>query len=177
MGVSVAIRLELGGRDEIAIISHYDIIQSRSWERHEVVKVKSEPLSQADYEALANLRYALRQFTAFSSTEAQAAGLPPQQHQALLAIIGHSDKTLMTIGALAERLLIAPQTATELVNRLVEAGLVDRITDPNDRRRHGLTLTVKAADLMHSLSAVHLQKVQEMAPILIEILEEFSRRA
>jgi DNA-binding MarR family transcriptional regulator len=134
---------------------------------------KSEPLSQADYEALANLRYALRQFTAFSSTEAQAAGLPPQQHQALLAIKGHAQEHQMTIGALAERLLIAPQTATELVNRLAEAGLVDRMTDPNDRRRHGLALTGKAEALLKPLSIVHLHKLRLMAPALIEILRAF----
>ena len=136
---------------------------------------KSEPLSQADYEALANLRYALRQFTAFSSTEAQAAGLPPQQHQALLAIKGHSDARPMTIGELAERLLIAPQTATELVNRLAEAGLVDRIADPGDRRRHGLALTAKAETLMQALSVVHFRKLRQMAPALIEILQAFGR--
>ncbi|MGV8856772.1 MAG: MarR family winged helix-turn-helix transcriptional regulator [Devosia sp.] len=134
---------------------------------------KSEPLNQADYEALANLRYALRQFTAFSSTEAQAAGLPPQQHQALLAIMGDTTEHNMTIGTLAERLLIAPQTATELANRLVEAGLVDRVTDPNDRRRHGLALTDTAEALMQPLSIVHLHKLRQMAPALIEILKAF----
>ena len=134
---------------------------------------KSEPLSQADYEALANLRYALRQFTAFSSTEAQAAGLPPQQHQALLAIKGHAEEHPMTIGTLAERLLIAPQTGTELVNRLVDADLVDRITDPNDRRRQALVLTAKAEALMQSLSVVHFRKLRQMAPALIEILRAF----
>jgi DNA-binding MarR family transcriptional regulator len=137
---------------------------------------RHEQLSQSDYEALANLRYALRQFTAFSSAEAQAAGLPPQQHQALLAIKGHPQKNQMTVGALAERLLIAPQTATELVNRLVEAGLVERITDANDRRRHSLILTAKAEVSMQSLSVVHLHKVRQLAPTLIEILEAFSRQ-
>ena len=136
---------------------------------------KSEPLSQADYEALANLRHALRQFTAFSSTEAQAAGLPPQQHQALLAIKGHAEAHPMTIGALAERLLIAPQTATELVNRLVEAGLVGRVTDPDDRRRQALVLTAKAEALMQPLSVVHLRKLRQMAPALIELLQAFGR--
>lgn len=141
----------------------------------EVNEARSKQLSQADYEALANLRFALRQFTAFSSSEAQAAGLPPQQHQALLVIKGHPENLQVTIGTLAERLLIAPQTATELANRMVEAGLVDRIADPNDRRRQGLVLTEKAEASMQSLSAAHLRKVRQMAPALIEILQAFSR--
>lgn len=133
---------------------------------------QAQKLSQADYEALADLRYALRQFTAFSSTEAQAAGLPPQQHQALLAIKGHPTSQ-MTIGVLAERLLIAPQTATELVNRLAGAGLVDRMPHPTDRRRQELFLTAKAEALMQSLSIIHLRRLRQMAPTLIEILEAF----
>ena len=54
-----------------------------------MVQSSDETLSQADYEALATLRYTLRKFTDFSTSAAQEAGLPPQQHQALLAIKGN----------------------------------------------------------------------------------------
>jgi hypothetical protein len=54
----------------------------------EIMSAKShaDALSPGDYEALANLRHALRKFTEFSSSEVQKLGLTPQQHQALLAI-------------------------------------------------------------------------------------------
>lgn len=133
------------------------------------------PLSAADYAALAELRYALRRFTAFSASAAHAAGLPPQQHQALLAIKGHSGVPAMTVGALAERLLIAPQTATELVNRLAEAGLVARITDSGDRRRHALALTAKAETILASLSVAHMRELRQLAPALIGILTGLNR--
>ncbi len=42
----------------------------------------------------------------------------------------------MTVGTLAERLVVAPHTATELTGRLVAAGLVARVVDLADRRRH-----------------------------------------
>ncbi|MBB3429098.1 hypothetical protein FHT85_006129 [Rhizobium sp. BK312] len=51
-------------------------------------KTHEDALSPGDYEALANLRYALRKFTEFSNAEVSNLGLTPQQHQALLAIKG-----------------------------------------------------------------------------------------
>ena len=100
-----------------------------------------------------------------------SAGLPPQQHQALLTIKGHAGPAPMSVGALAEQLLIAPQTATELVNRLAEAGLVVRMTDAGDRRRQALALTDKAEALLNSLTVVHLREIRQLAPALIDLLQ------
>jgi DNA-binding MarR family transcriptional regulator len=134
-------------------------------------ETRPDRLTQADYEALARLRYALRRFLAFSSSAAQSKGLPPQQHQALLAIKGSPGGRPMTVGLLAEQLLIAPHSATELVGRLVDAGLVTRETDPADRRRLVLSLTREAEDLLAALSAAHLREIREIAPALVEVLK------
>ena len=135
------------------------------------------PLRQEDYEALADLRFALRQFMDFSASAAQSEGLPVQQHQALLAIKGQRGGETMTIGMLAERLIIAPHTATELVGRLSDAGLVERHADPVDRRRQTLLLTEKADELLTRLSAVHLSEIRVMAPKLIKLLLELQKTA
>jgi DNA-binding MarR family transcriptional regulator len=131
-------------------------------------------LSQADYEALANLRFALRRFSAFSAAAAHARGLPPQQHQALLAIRGCPAGTTMTVGALAESLFVAPHTAAELVGRLADSGLVRRIVDPDDRRRQTLTLTRRAETMLARLSAAHLNEIRTMAPELIRTLRRIA---
>ncbi|MBW9056241.1 MarR family winged helix-turn-helix transcriptional regulator [Rhizobium mesosinicum] len=107
----------------------------------------------------------------FSASAAQEEGLPVQQHQALLAIRGHRGEEPMTIGILAERLLIAPHSATELVGRLVAAGYVSRHTDPADKRRQTLGLTAKADDVLRRLTAIHLTEIREMAPKLIDMLQ------
>ena len=130
-----------------------------------------ERLSDAEYEALANLRYTLRRFMDFSTSAAQQEGLPAQQHQALLAIRGYRGEDAMTVGKLSERLLIAPHSATELVGRLATAGLVTRHADPADRRRQTLALTAKANAILEHLSATHLTEIREMAPRLITILK------
>ena len=150
---------------------------SRGRQRRMSLKKSAPPLRQEDYEALANLRFALRQFMDFSASAAQSEGLPPQQHQALLAIKGQRGGEAMTIGMLAERLIIAPHTATELVGRLSDAGLVERHADPVDRRRQTILLTEKADELLTRLSAVHLSEIRVMAPKLIELLLELQKTA
>ncbi|AYG60330.1 MarR family transcriptional regulator [Rhizobium jaguaris] len=135
-----------------------------------VARDLDETLSQADYEALATLRYTLRKFMDFSTSAAHHEGLPPQQHQALLAIKGNPQGEAMTIGMLAERLLIAPHTATELAGRLIEAGYVTRHPDPDDKRRQKLRLTEKSEEILRRLSAIHLREIRDMAPELIDIL-------
>src|ERR1700758_5173598 len=104
-------------------------------------------LSKADYEALAAWRYALRRFLAFSDAAIRAKGVTPQQHQALLAIKASRDESL-TVGALAEALLLQHHSGVELADRLGAAGLVVRQPDPEDRRRVQLKLTPDAEQLL-----------------------------
>ena len=77
-------------------------------------------LTKKHYETLAAWRHALRRFLHFSQEAARAAGIPPQQHQALLAIKGFPERDHTTIGELAERLHLKHHSAVGLVNRLVE---------------------------------------------------------
>ncbi|MFK0276347.1 MarR family winged helix-turn-helix transcriptional regulator [Ensifer sp. NPDC090286] len=137
---------------------------------------KQDALTDADYEALANLRYILRRFTDFSASAAQREGLPTQQHQALLAIKGHRGETPMTVGILSERLVVARHTASELVERLVGGGYVTRETDAHDKRRQTLALTAKAEDVLTRLSAIHRAEIRHMAPRLIELLGDLQTK-
>ena len=134
------------------------------------VRNKSRKLTHADYAALARLRYLLRRFAAFSAAAAQAQGLPARQHQALLAIKGHPSDQPMTAGVLAQLLLITPHAATELVDRLKEAGMVVRRRDADDRRRLILTLTPKAERALRALTLVHLREIRATTPALLAVL-------
>ena len=127
-------------------------------------------LAQGDYERLAAFRFALRRFQQFSGEAAHAAGLTPTQHQALLSIKGHPGRRLMSIGQLAEHLLVAPHSAAELVQRLEDDGMLRKMPDGMDRRRIGLKLTPKAEAALRRLTSIHLQEVRVMAPDLIETL-------
>ncbi len=134
-----------------------------------------DSITEHDYATLAAFRLALRKFAAFSEAEAKAAGLSPRQHQALLAIRGSvaADARGMSIGDLAAHLLIRHNSAVELVDRLVDAGLVRRQTDPADARRVALELTQQAETLLSGLSAAHLRELRAMRPALVALLETF----
>ena len=128
-------------------------------------------LTQADYENLAAFRHALRRFVNFSTEAARVAGLTTKQHQALLAIKGARGAPL-TVGALADTLLVAPHTAAELVARLEAGGLVARVSDLADRRRVGLRLTEQADEALRALTVIHLREVKVLAPRLMSIFHD-----
>jgi DNA-binding MarR family transcriptional regulator len=130
----------------------------------------SERPSQEDYEALSDFRYSIRCFLEFSENAARAEGLTPQQHQALLTVKGFPPQTAVTIGDLAERLRIRHNSAVELVDRLVDAGLLERSHDPLDSRRVLLHLSEAANRVLAGLSTVHLDELSRLRPVLKGIL-------
>jgi DNA-binding MarR family transcriptional regulator len=127
-------------------------------------------LGTCDYRLLSEFRYLIRCFLEFSETVAVRAGLTTRQHQALLAIKGVRQDAVPTIGYLAERLRIRHHSAVELVNRLVEAGLIVREHDTGDRRRVRLELTAAAEQHLKEMSTSHMMELQRMQPALLEIL-------
>ena len=131
--------------------------------------VTNKPLTQADYEALARFRQALRNFMAFSDSQLEAVGMGPQRYQALLAIKAKPGDALVSVGELAELLLIKPNTAAELVNRLESAGLIERVRDPADRRRALLSLTLAGAAKLDEVAQVHFAKLQESRSAIIKL--------
>jgi DNA-binding MarR family transcriptional regulator len=131
---------------------------------------------QQDYRMLSDFRYVIRQFLKFSEDAAQGHGLTSRQHQALLAIKGFPGDTPPTIGELAERLTIQHHSTVELVDRLVEAQLILRTHDPDDRRRVLLGLTGIAEQHLARLSAIHLEELQKLRPTLQRILDQAGER-
>ena len=122
-------------------------------------------LSDADYRALSDIRFALRKFLAFSEEMAAAQGLTPQQHQALLSIRGMPDGSA-TVGHVAERLLLKPHSASGLVGRL------ESLWSAEDRRQTVLRLTRKAETCLAGLSATHRHELQRLRPELQRLLSQ-----
>ncbi len=134
-------------------------------------------LSVADYQLLAEFRHVLARFLAFSASAATEAGLAPRQHQALLAIKGAPGGAPMTVGDLAERLVIRHHSAVELVDRMVSSGYLRRRTDPVDRRRAILVLTASAERALAELSAAHRAELRRIAPLLNTLVTQLGTTA
>lgn len=124
-----------------------------------------------DYQALAEFRYQIRRFLNFSEQAARAAGLEPQQHQALLAIKGLPKARKATVGVLAERLQIQHHSAVEMVNRLEARGLLKRTRNLADRREVLLRLTRQGEVLLRELSLPHRAELRSAGRALLRALE------
>lgn len=135
---------------------------------------RARTASKHQYQAIADFRYQLRRFLVFSEAAAAEAGLPSQQHQALLAIAGWREN-IPTIGALAVRLLIAPHTAAELINRMARAGFLRKRPSSVDRRKVELVLTPRAKALLRRLTSAHLKELRTLAPSLVVTLDALGR--
>lgn len=131
---------------------------------------QAEESAFVNYAALAEWRYRMRKFVAFSEEAARAAGLQPQHHQVLLAIKGLPPSLTPTIRVLAERLTVQPHSMVELLDRLEEKRLVRREQRPEDGREVRAVLTPKAERLLEQLSIMHSRQLQIMGPALIEAL-------
>lgn len=129
------------------------------------------PISKPQYENLAAFRFALRKFLRFSEDAAGAAGLTPQQHQALLAIKGFPGRDYVTIGELAERLQIKHHSAVGLVDRLVLEKLVQRVASAEDRRCVNIRLTDRGEAVLGELSALHREQLRRIGPELSTLLQ------
>ncbi len=134
-------------------------------------------MTKGDYENLAAFRHELRRFLNFSEQAAQKAQLPPQQYLALLAIAGFPGRDYVTMGELAEQLMIVSHSAVELVNRLEEGNLVSRKRAEEDRRRVYISLTKQGRTRLKELARAHQTELQTVGPLLVRLLKQVAKPA
>lgn len=72
-------------------------------------------------------------------------GLSPSQTSALSAVFNHGP---LTLGRLAEHEGVAPPSITKVVDKLEADGLVQRTTDPDDKRVTNVAVTDAGRDLV-----------------------------
>lgn len=132
-------------------------------------------LTTSDYARLAEFRRALRGFLRFSEDAASAVGLTSQHYQAMLVLRGCPDDRRVTINDLAQQLLIKHNSAVELVDRLVEEGLILREASSTDRRKVELRLTPRGREVLSKLASVHRAELQRAGPLLGRFFDELSR--
>jgi DNA-binding MarR family transcriptional regulator len=128
-----------------------------------------------DYAALARFRAALRNFLAFSEQAAVENGMTMQWYQALLVVRTAGQEAPISVGQLAEQLMIRDHSAAELVTRLVEAKLVRRKSDPADRRRSLLIMTPAGDRSLAKLAAMHLERLRESRDLFLALFDYAGR--
>jgi DNA-binding MarR family transcriptional regulator len=134
--------------------------------------VTDRPLSDRDYQTLAQFRHALRVFLRFSEDAARNEGLTPSQHELLLAIRGHSTGSAPSVGDLAEALQLRNHSVLGLVDRAEAAGLICSATDPDDGRRRIVSLTMTGEAVLKRLTARHRAELSGFREEMAELLHQ-----
>jgi DNA-binding MarR family transcriptional regulator len=128
------------------------------------------------YKGLAGFRYALRRFLKFSEAATRAAGITPQQYQALLVIKADPAAAIM-IKDLADQMLLQHHSTVELIDRLVNAELVERRHSLTDGRTVLVAMTERGAKLLEQLVVSHVKELLNQEPLLAEALSQLRRIA
>ena len=135
-------------------------------------RVSTPLLAKAEFERLAELRYALRQFSRQTELEARRVGLTPQQYFLLLAIKGFPGRDVVNITELAERLQIRHNAVIGLLNRAEERGLVRRESDQEgDDRRIVLVRLTDEGELALQRLATALRSERQRVRTALATLE------
>lgn len=119
---------------------------------------------------LAEFRYQMRRFIGFSEATSEAAGVAGQQYQMLQVVGTAGDGVRVTISYIAERMVLRHNSAVELVDRAVKAGLVRRVVDEEDHRRSVVEMTAQGRTVLMRLVEEHLAELERMGPEIVRAL-------
>ncbi|MDQ2758003.1 MAG: MarR family winged helix-turn-helix transcriptional regulator [Actinomycetota bacterium] len=90
-------------------------------------------------------------------------GLSPHQGRALRVVTADGS---LRLGDLAEALRIAPRSATEVVDGLVELGLLVRTADPHDRRATRVVATDEGRRVAAEVLSARTARADEVFSVL-----------
>ena len=120
---------------------------------------------------------------------AKATGLSMPQFSMMMQMYHRGDCGMSQV---SERFEITPAAASQLVDKLVQGGLIQRVEDPNDRRAKLLSLTEKGRELIeqgieeryrwvgelsNKLSAEELTKISEALDLMTRAGQELEMAA
>ena len=122
----------------------------------------SSPLSKSDFAALSEFRYQMRRYEHFSEHAVREAGITPLQYLLLLHVKGYAGREWATVGELAERLQAKPHGVVALVTRCEAAGLVERRSSVEDRRRVEVHLLPAGEAILTRLAEIHRSELRAL---------------
>ena len=89
--------------------------------------------------------------------EVRSLGIPPSQAKILEHLALHGTKTMSEI---AKNFGISLPSLSELVNKLVDTGFVERVADKSDRRIVKVRLTPSAKGLSEKIISAYRNKIE-----------------
>lgn len=128
--------------------------------------------TDTDLETAARLRLAVARLQRLLRSQ-EMGGLSLTE-ASCLAIIGRRGP--MPLNEIAASEHLSAPSVTKTITRMEEAGLIDRLTDPTDRRVSLVTLSKKGGALVDQIrsrrNAFLLLRLQELSPTDLEAVEQ-----
>lgn len=130
----------------------------------------AEKITEAEYAALAELRYRIRRFLQEGDATTRQAGLEPQQYLLLLAIRGLPPGQEASIRTLAERLSLRHHSTVELIDRMEARGYVKRMRGREDRRQVLISLQPRGEKLLEKVVEQRIIELRANGRALVEAI-------
>jgi DNA-binding MarR family transcriptional regulator len=129
-----------------------------------------KPITTAEYQALAELRYLIRKFIREGDAVAIASGLEPQQYLLLLMIRGIPKDQEATVRTLAERLALKHHSVVELIDRLEAHGYVRRNRSREDRRSVLVSLLPRGEKMLEQVAQHRISELRSTGAALVDAI-------
>ena len=129
-----------------------------------------KPITTAEYQALAELRYRIRKFVREGDAVAASAGLEPQQYLLLLMIRGILVGQEATVRTLAERLALKHHSVVELIDRLEAHGYVRRGRNREDRRSVLVSLLPRGEKILEQVAQHRIDELRSSGLVLVNAI-------
>jgi DNA-binding MarR family transcriptional regulator len=129
-----------------------------------------KPITTAEYQALAELRYRIRKFIREGDAVAIASGLEPQQYLLLLMIRGIPESQEATVRTLAERLALKHHSVVELIDRLEEHGYARRNRSREDRRNVLVSLLPRGEKMLEQVAQHRINELRATGAALVDAI-------
>ena len=128
--------------------------------------------TETDLETAARLRLAVARMQRL--LRSQEMGVLSLTEASCLAVIGRRGP--MPLNEIAASEHLSAPSVTKTITRMEEAGLIDRLNDPTDRRVSLVTLSKKGRALVDQIrsrrNAFLLLRLQELSPADLEAVEQ-----
>lgn len=128
-------------------------------------------LTQDDFRQQAEFRFLLRQFLKSSEINARSQGLEGAQYQLLLAVRGMPGDEPPNVTSVAKRLLVETRTVVELVDKMIDRGMMERFREGKDRRCVYLRLTPPGEAVVEKVALLNRRVLAEYLPQFVQFIE------
>ncbi len=143
-----------------------------------------KPVKHKGHETLLNIFMTANLLIKEAQVLLRPFGLTEAQFDVLMMLETQSENRMLNQTELGHMLLVNRSNVTGLVDRMEQAGWVQRIPDSEDRRINNVEVTESGMDILDNTKDVYIHRIEQITSLLsdneknllIEMLEKIRKR-